>query len=91
MAYGNYNRGYNNNGNNGYQRQNNYGNNNGGGNYQRPEPAPEITPEEFISDRIAIHQVFNEQIKAQGLDPADFAFCLGGWVTSYFMAKKNGR
>lgn len=90
MAYGNYNRGYNNNGNSGYQRQNNYGNNNGGGNYQQPQPV-EISPEEFINDRVAIHQLFTEQIKAQGLDPSDFAFAIGGWVTSYFMAKKTGR
>lgn len=91
----------------GYQRQSgsNYGGGNqGGGGYQRnyqgnqgggyQKPAPVIqSPEEFINERLDVHTQFVEAIKARGLDPADYAFFLGGWVTSYVLdrAKKEGR
>lgn len=84
---------------------NNYGNrqysnsrgsyNNGGGynqqqNYNQPQQQePPLSPEEFIDERIAIHQVFVNRIKEQGLDPADYAFFLGGWVTSFLMSRKG--
>lgn len=55
--------------------------------YQQQTPLP--TPEEFINDRIDIYLIFTEAIKARGLDPADFAFGLGGWVTSFAMTRKG--
>ena len=69
--------------------------NNGGGynqqqNYNQPQQQePPISPEEFIDERIALHQLFTNRIKEQGLDPADFAFFLGGWITSFLMSKKG--
>lgn len=68
----------------GYQQQQ--------GGYQQqtpPPPAPPVTPEEFINDRIDIYLMFTEAIKARGLDPADFAFGIGGWVTSFAMTRKG--
>lgn len=65
----------------GYQQQ---------GGYQRQTlPPPLPTPEEFINERIDIYLMFTEAIKARGLDPADFAFGLGGWVTSFAMTRKG--
>lgn len=88
MGYNNYrNRQYNNN-RGGY-------NNNGGGynqqqNYNQPQQQePLLSPEEFIDERIALHQLFTNRIKEQGLDPADFAFALGAWVTSYVLELKR--
>ena len=46
---------------------------------------------EFIDDRIAVHQAFMNRIKEQGLDPSEFAFAIGGWVTSYCLEKKGKR
>lgn len=78
------------------QYSNSRGNyNNGGGynqqqNYNQPQQQePPLSPEEFIDERIAIHQVFVNRIKEQGLDPADYAFFLGGWVTSFLMSRKG--
>ena len=86
MAYG-YNNFNNQQGN--YQRKN-YGGNNSYSPQQQPQPAqPPVTPEQFIDDRIAIHQVFTNRIKEQGLDPANFAFMLGGWITSYMLETKR--
>ena len=48
-----------------------------------------VSPEEFIDDRIAVHQLFMNRIKEQGLDPSEFAFAIGGWVTSYCLEKKG--
>lgn len=83
-----------------YNRQ--YGNNNyGGGNYQRnfnnnsyqqqqQQPvAQPVSPEEFIDNRLNIYQAFVNRIKEQGLDPADFGFALGAWVTSYVLETKR--
>ena len=85
MAYSRQFNGYNQGGNN-YPR-NNYGGNN---NYTpQQQVQPPVTPEQFIDDRIAIHQVFTNRIKEQGLDPADFAFMLGGWITSYMLETKR--
>lgn len=70
-----------------YQRRN-YGGNNSYTPNQQPAQPP-VTPEQFIDDRIAIHQVFTNRIKEQGLDPADFTFMLGGWVTSYMLETKR--
>lgn len=87
MAYG-YNNFNNQQGN--YQRRNYGGNNNYPQQQQQPQPMqPPLTPEQFIDDRIAIHQVFTNRIKEQGLDPADFAFMLGGWITSYMLEVKR--
>lgn len=96
MAYNNYgNRGgYNNYGNRGGYQQNNYGGNN---NYQQqpqqvPQqdvPLPIKTPEEFFSQRLDTYLAAIELIKARGLDPSEFAFCLGGWVTSYVIEKEK--
>lgn len=66
----------------GYQQQ-------GGYQQQTPPPPTPPTPEEFINDRIDIYLMFTEAIKARGLDPADFAFGLGGWVTSFAMTRKG--
>lgn len=66
----------------GYQQQ-------GGYQQQTPPPPAPPTPEEFINDRIDIYLMFTEAIKARGLDPADFAFGLGGWVTSFAMTRKG--
>lgn len=78
--------------NQGYQTQGGYQQQQGGyqqpqGGYQQQTPPP--TPEEFINERIDIYLMFTEAIKARGLDPADFAFGLGGWVTSFAMSKKG--
>lgn len=74
------------------QGYNNYPRNNFGGNNNfapQSQPQPPVTPEQFIDDRIAVHQTFTNRIKEQGLDPADFAFMLGGWVTSYMLETKR--
>lgn len=87
--------GYNNYGNRQYNNNRGGYNNNGGGynqqqNYNQPQQQePPLSPEEFIDERIAIHQVFVNRIKEQGLDPADYAFFLGGWVTSYILERKR--
>lgn len=91
MAYGN----YNNNGggyqqrqggyNNGYQRQ---GNNNYQSQQQQTTPPPP-SPEEFINKRLDLYQQFQNAIRERGLDPADFAFGLTQWVTSYEMELKK--
>lgn len=92
MAYNNYgNRGgYNNYGNRGGYQQNNYGGNN---NYQQqqqpPAPEPPTSPEEFFSKRIDTYLAALEVIKARGLDPSEFAFAMGGWVTSYLLQEER--
>lgn len=70
------------------QQQGGYQQQQGGYQQQTPPPAPP-SPEEFINDRIDIYLMFTEAIKARGLDPADFAFGLGGWVTSFAMTRKG--
>lgn len=74
-------------------QQGNYGGNNNYPQQQQQQPVqPPVTPEQFIDERVAIHQIFVNRIKEQGLDPADFAFMLGGWVTSYVLeVKKNNK
>lgn len=65
----------------GYQQQ---------GGYQQQTSLPPLpTPEEFINERIDVYLMFTEAIKARGLDPADFAFAMGGWVTCFAMARKG--
>lgn len=87
MAYGNNygNRGgYGNGG--GYQ-QNNYGNNGG---YQKQPPQPvDINAE--INARIDLYLQIQEQIKARGLDPTEFAFAIGGWTTSLLLQIQKGK
>lgn len=79
--------GYNNYGNRQYNNNRSDYNNNGGGYNQQQKPP--ISPEEFIDERVALHQVFVNRIKEQGLDPADYAFFLGGWITSFLMSRKG--
>lgn len=87
--------GYNNYGNRQYN--NNRGSyNNGGGynqqNYNQPQQQePPVSPEEFIDERIALHQLFTNRIKEQGLDPTDYAFFLGAWITSFMLENKRGK
>lgn len=88
--------GYNNYGNRQYNYNRGGYNNNGGGynqqNYNQPQQQqqePPLSPEEFVDERIALHQLFTNRIKEQGLDPADYAFFLGGWVTSFLMSRKG--
>jgi hypothetical protein len=88
--------GYNNYGNRQYNNNRGGYNNNGGGynqqqNYNQPQQQqePPLSPEEFIDERVALHQLFTNRIKEQGLDPADFAFALGAWVTSYVLERKR--
>lgn len=87
MGYNNYgNRQYNNNrgsysNGGGYNQQQNYN--------QQQQQEPPVSPEEFIDERIALHQLFTNRIKEQGLDPADYAFFLGGWITSFLMSRKG--
>lgn len=69
----------------GYQQQGGY---QPQGGYQQQTPPP-LNPEEFINERLDTYLMFTEAIKARGLDPADFAFALGGWVTSFTMTKKG--
>lgn len=90
--------GYNNYGSRQYNNNRGGYNNNGGGynqqqNYNQPQQQqePPLNPEEFIDERIAIHQVFVNRIKEQGLDPADYAFFLGPWITSFMLENKRGR
>lgn len=82
-----YQRNFNNN-QNGYNYQrNNYGGNN---NYSpQPQQVQPQSPEEFINERLDVYQMFEEAIRARGLDPTNFAFGLTQWVTSYCMAKKG--
>lgn len=87
MGYNNYgNRQYNNNrggyNNGGYNQQQNY-------NQPQQQQEPPLSPEEFIDERVALHQLFTNRIKEQGLDPADFVFALGAWVTSYVLERKR--
>lgn len=87
MAYGN-----------NYQQGNfNYGRQQGGyqqgqGNYQRQQPAPKppFNLDEFIQERLNVYTAFEEAIKASGRDVSDFAFALGGWVTSAILESKKG-
>lgn len=91
MAYNNYgNRGgYNNYGNRGGYQQNNYGGNNNYQQQQQSVPEPPTSPEEFFSKRIDTYLAALEVIKARGLDPSEFAFCLGGWCTSYLLQEEK--
>lgn len=88
--------GYNNYGSRQYNNNRGGYNNNGGGynqqqSYNQPQQQqePPLSPEEFIDERVALHQLFTNRIKEQGLDPADFAFALGAWVTSYVLERKR--
>ena len=72
----------------GYQQQQSGYQQQGGFQQQTPPPVPP-TPEEFINERIDVYLMFTEAIKARGLDPADFAFALGGWTTSFAMTRKG--
>lgn len=88
--------GYNNYGNRQYNNNRGSYNNNSGGynqqNYNQPQQQqqePPLSPEEFIDERVALHQLFTNRIKEQGLDPTDFAFALGAWVTSYVLERKR--
>lgn len=87
MGYNNYgNRQYNNsrgsyNNGGGYNQQQNYN--------QQQQQEPPVSPEEFIDERIALHQLFTNRIKEQGLDVADFAFAIGGWITSFVLERKR--
>lgn len=88
--------GYNNYGNRQYNNNRGGYNNNGGGynqqNYNQPQQQqqePPLSPEEFIDERIALHQLFTNRIKEQGLDPTDYAFFLGPWITSYVLERKR--
>lgn len=89
--------GYNNYGNRQYNNNRGGYNNNGGGynqynqqNYNQPQQQePPLSPEEFIDERIALHQLFTNRIKEQGLDPTDYAFFLGTWITSYVLERKR--
>ena len=85
--------GYNNYGNRQYNNSRGSYNNGGGYNQQnynqQQQQEPPISPEEFIDERIALHQLFTNRIKEQGIDPADYAFFLGGWITSFLMSRKG--
>jgi hypothetical protein len=62
------------------------------GGYQQQTPPPSLpTPEEFINERLDVYQVFMDTIKARGLDPADYAFFLGPWVTSFILENNRGK
>ena len=92
MAYGNnYNQGnfqYGNRGNNGYQR-NNYPQTTGYSG-QQAQPAEPFNLDNFIQARLDTYCAFINAIKERGLEPADFAFALGGWVTSALLESKRG-
>ena len=88
MAYGRQYNNYNNQ--QGSYQRSNYGGNNNYSQQPQPQPLPSVTPEQFIDDRIAIHQVFVNRIKEQGLDPADYTLFLGAWVTSFILENKRG-
>lgn len=91
MAYGNYgSRQYG----GGYNRggYNNQGGGQGGygNNQQAPAPQPvDINAE--INARIDLFLQIQEAIKARGLEPADFAFAVGGWTTSLLLEQKKGK
>lgn len=84
MAYG-----YRKNNQSSWQQQGGYPQQGGWQQQTPPPPAPPVTPEEFINERLDIYLTFTEAIKDRGLDPADFAFGLGGWVTSFLMTRKG--
>lgn len=86
---------YNQRSNNGYQtnrysygRSSNYGEREQTPPPQRQEIEPP-TPEEFIEMRLRVYDSFIDYIKGKGKDPTEFAFFLGGWVTSYLMDLKS--
>lgn len=87
MAYGQYN------------NNRNYGNNNGGynrggynNNYQQTQqPQQPLDINQEINDRIDMYLLIQETIKQKGLDPADFAFAMGGWTTSLILEQKKGK
>lgn len=76
-----------------YSDNSNYGNRQYSGGYQQSQyqapPPPPITPEEFFSKRIDVYLSAIETIKSRGLDVGDFAFALGGWVTSYVLEEQK--
>lgn len=76
--------------NQGYGQQAGYQQQQGGYQQQTPPPAL-VTPEEFINERLDVYQVFIDIIKVRGLDPADYAFFLGPWVTSFILENKRGK
>jgi hypothetical protein len=79
------------NGGGGYQRQGGY-NNQGGGYQQRTQQAPPPPPlniDEEIDKRLDMFQHITDRIKARGLEPTDFTFALGGWVTSLILEQKK--
>lgn len=84
MAYANYGRRNYNNGNQGY---NNYQQNNN--NYQ-PQNKPPFDLTQFVNQRLDVYDAFIEAIAARGKEPSDYAFALGGWVTSAVM-KQEGK
>lgn len=88
MAYGYQRQGGNNYGGS-YQR--NYQGNQGGGSYQKQSktPLPPLTPEEYLNEKIDAYLAFTEIIKQRGLDPADFSFYLGGWITSFVITNEK--
>ena len=88
---------YNQRSNGGYQQSNrySYGRSSNYGDREQTPPTPQRqeieppTPEEFIEMRLRVYDSFIDHIKSKGKDPADFAFFLGGWVTSYLMDLKS--
>ena len=90
MAYNYYNR----------QRQGSYNNNRryqqrSCGGYQQQEIPQEEellpikTPEEFFTQRLDVYLSAIDIIRQRGLDPAEFVFALGGWVSNYIIEKEK--
>ena len=45
--------------------------------------------EEYLNEKIDAYLAFTEIIKQRGLDPADFSFYLGGWITSFVITNEK--
>lgn len=86
MAYGNYNGGYNRQGNS-YGNGGGYSRGNGTSTYRQPEPKKEFDLAEHIQTKLDVYMMFNEKAKELGLDiPPEV---LGGWCTSALISMEK--
>lgn len=82
--YGNY-------GNYGGQRRStgySYKNNNSGYNNAPPAQQP-FDLDAFIAERLDVYDAFVNAIQVRGKSEADYAFALGGWVTSAILEQRR--
>lgn len=54
-----------------------------------PQSVPSL--EEFINERIDCYLKIKDIVANRGVDIADLAFYIGGWITSYVSFAKKGK